>query len=419
MNWFNQSRSRGDARITIASDWAPIWTYQALMEHNPLAVYGDLLPLLRESDLNIVNVECVLGTRGSPAPKAGPALQGNPAAIPALTAVPFHLATLSNNHSMDYGPESLIETLENLKAAGVQTVGAGRDGREAAAPWRGRVGAAQVGVINCSEAEACASLYDSAGAYVYEAEAARRQIGELRQQCDIVLVIFHGGREHAPIPPPYMLSALRQMAEAGAHAVIAHHPHVPQGMEIHRGVPIAYSQGNFVFRRGEEQYYLNAGYLVHLDIAGRILSGVSFTPYRMEAEGVFRLKGSEEREFRHYLEITSALLSDPKAVEQAWHGFVDECMPNAERVLLQLERSILESHEKGLSGYARLHHYFFCPAHRHLFQTAFARLARGRCHDSPEWARQLVKAIRMRRVGDPPSPFPFPAALLSNRESLS
>jgi poly-gamma-glutamate synthesis protein (capsule biosynthesis protein) len=39
--------------------------------------------------------------------------------------------------------------------------------------------------------------------------------------------------------------------EAGADAVVGAHPHVMQGMEVYKGVPILYSLGNFVF----DQYF--------------------------------------------------------------------------------------------------------------------------------------------------------------------
>ena len=82
----------------------------------------------------------------------------------------------------------------------------------------------------------------------------------------VILVIFHGGREHTPLPPPYVVHDLRAIAEMGAHAVIAHHPHVPQGIELHHGVPIVYSMGNFVFWQTDPAFYRHAGYLVHLDL---------------------------------------------------------------------------------------------------------------------------------------------------------
>ena len=48
-------------RVTVTSDWGALWDYETLMQEDALAVYGDLLPLFRKSDLNLVNVECALG----------------------------------------------------------------------------------------------------------------------------------------------------------------------------------------------------------------------------------------------------------------------------------------------------------------------------------------------------------------------
>jgi poly-gamma-glutamate synthesis protein (capsule biosynthesis protein) len=39
----------------------------------------------------------------------------------------------------------------------------------------------------------------------------------------------------------------RLAAELGADLVVGHHPHVAQGVEVHEGVPIVYSLGNFTF----------------------------------------------------------------------------------------------------------------------------------------------------------------------------
>lgn len=41
------------ARLTIGSDWLPLRGYEIKSGEDPLAVYGDLLPLLRNSDVNI------------------------------------------------------------------------------------------------------------------------------------------------------------------------------------------------------------------------------------------------------------------------------------------------------------------------------------------------------------------------------
>ncbi|NLF94854.1 MAG: CapA family protein [Oligosphaeraceae bacterium] len=48
------------ATMLIAGDLAPIRKFAPLMASDPLSVYGDLLPLLQDSALNIVNLECAL-----------------------------------------------------------------------------------------------------------------------------------------------------------------------------------------------------------------------------------------------------------------------------------------------------------------------------------------------------------------------
>ncbi len=52
----------------------------------------------------------------------------------------------------------------------------------------------------------------------------------------------------------------------GAEAVIGHHPHVVQDIELYKGVPIFYSLGNFIF----DQYYsteVQEGLWVEMEVA--------------------------------------------------------------------------------------------------------------------------------------------------------
>jgi hypothetical protein len=50
-------------RVTVAGDWGVCRGYEETLLDRPEGIYGDLLPLLRQSDLNIVNVESVLGNQ--------------------------------------------------------------------------------------------------------------------------------------------------------------------------------------------------------------------------------------------------------------------------------------------------------------------------------------------------------------------
>ncbi len=386
--------------MTVASDWAPLEFYLPVMSRDPEAVYGDLLPLLRESDLNLVNVECVLGGAGAPIPKGGPCLRAD--ARHAAALAPFHVATLANNHSMDCGPESLAETLAVVRAAGLQTVGAGMDGLEAARPLVVERGGLRIGIVNCGEGEACASLENGPGAHLFDLPAQERQIRALKSQnhADVVIVVFHGGREHAPMPPPYVVEALRRFVDAGADAVIGHHPHVPQGIEMHGGVPIAYSQGNFVFRPADELHYTSVGYLVHLDFDGKRLAAFSLTPYALRPEGLTRLAEAELDAFAEDLAEVSRLLADPVAVRQAWNAFGDVWGP--EGMTQVLGRILAEFPNDPRRCAAILHNLFFAPSHREYHLNTLKRLADGSFGDSPEWARRLVRKWMLRRIGEAP-----------------
>src|SRR5512132_1594203 len=114
-----------EARVLVTADWAPIRAFDPIIRENPKSIYGDLLPALRRADLRIVNCECAL-TRSSHAVwKSGAVFKGDPAHVGGLTAVPFDIACLANNHVLDYGTRGLAETLAVLKRRKIRTVGAG------------------------------------------------------------------------------------------------------------------------------------------------------------------------------------------------------------------------------------------------------------------------------------------------------
>jgi len=92
---------------------------------DPEAVYGDLLPILRRADLRIVNCECALTRASKAAWKSGAVFKGEPAHAGGLTAVPFDVACLANNHVLDYGVAGLRETLRVFERNRIYSVGAG------------------------------------------------------------------------------------------------------------------------------------------------------------------------------------------------------------------------------------------------------------------------------------------------------
>lgn len=93
-----------------------------------------------------------------------------------------------------------------------------------------------------------------------DAEANLRALGEARRQCDWLVFSFHNHEfgddrrltadsdTQLTEPGRFMQDFARSAVEAGADVVVGHGPHVTLGAEIHRGRPIFYSLGNFVFQ---------------------------------------------------------------------------------------------------------------------------------------------------------------------------
>jgi poly-gamma-glutamate capsule biosynthesis protein CapA/YwtB (metallophosphatase superfamily) len=309
--------------ILVASDWAPIRAFDPIMRKEPLAIYGDLLPILHDADLRIVNCECALTSAGQAVIKSGAVFRGEPAHIQGLTAVPFHIACMANNHVLDYGTAGLRRTLDLFEKHGIRAVGAGLTEEAAFAPLSLKTGNNHwIHIVNFSEGEDLTAARGGPGVFGWELPRVVATVRECRRQGGIILAIGHCGLEYVPYPPAYIVRAFREIAEAGADCVIGHHPHVPQGMEWHGGKPIFYSLGNFVFYQETDLLYRKIGFCVTLRFAGGVLAAVEMHPYRIEPHGLCRLEPREERAFRRTVAKISNPFQNRGGYQKAWQAYL-------------------------------------------------------------------------------------------------
>jgi len=103
----------------------------------PEALWGDVLPVMSDADSRLINLECVISSRGEewhPATKPFH-FRAGPRAIGFLSAARINGVTLANNHVLDYGPEALLDCFNLLDQAGIKRTGAGATIEEALAPF--------------------------------------------------------------------------------------------------------------------------------------------------------------------------------------------------------------------------------------------------------------------------------------------
>lgn len=212
----------------------------------PFVHVGDLL---RGADLAFGNLEGPLTRRGSAQSKQYVFRSPPELVAPALARAGFDVVSLANNHTLDYGVEGLHDTIQGLERAGIRHSGAGDNLADARKPALLEANGTRVAVLSYSltfPEEFWAGPAKPGTAFGHE-EQVRADVAAARKRADVVLVSFHWGQEGNPELRPYQRQLGRAAIDAGAAAVIGHHPHVLQGIEHYRGGVILYSLGNFVF----------------------------------------------------------------------------------------------------------------------------------------------------------------------------
>ncbi len=247
-----------------------------LSANSPASIFdADLLSVCRGRDLLMVNLECALAAKGPPIVKCGPNLVGAPETIGHLQALGCNVATLANNHILDYGADSMFATRQMCEEAGIRTVGVGRNLEEACSALILDVRGIKVAVVALAEEEFSCAGPDTPGAGKLDLPGAADAVRKAAAQAHIVVAGVHGGNELYPIPSPRVQSWYRHLVDCGADAVIGHHPHTIQGMEVYQSKPILYSLGNFAFPWASEMprcWY--TGLLVRLVFSRRGVHGL-------------------------------------------------------------------------------------------------------------------------------------------------
>lgn len=240
------------------------------------------------ADVLFGNLECCFSTRGEAAAK-NVVFNADPDAARWLDR--FDVLCLANNHTLDFGPDGLEDTLEVLEKNDLVYAGAGRNATEAeAVRW---LDAAGVRVAVICAADASGGAADRPGISVLSLKALAARVAAARADAGVVVASYHGGIELDTVPSPSIVRGLRALVDAGADVVLAHHPHVLQPAERYRDRVIAYSLGNFVFdnRRYGDKADLAAMSTI-LDVAltldGGRVRGVSYEYIPVQIGADFR-----------------------------------------------------------------------------------------------------------------------------------
>jgi poly-gamma-glutamate synthesis protein (capsule biosynthesis protein) len=210
---------------------------------------------ISSADLSILNLETSVSDRGSPVPNKEFTFRSRPKALQAVRRAGFDAVSIANNHSLDFGKTAFLDTIANLKKAGISFAGGGENIDDALKPAELKTYRSKVAFLAFSDvvpAGFAAGMNTPGTASIKSISPAIDAVRKADRDFDFVVVSIHWGIEMSYAPSNRQIDLARKLIDAGADAVFGHHPHVVQPVEIYKGRPIFYSLGNFVFSPGAE-----------------------------------------------------------------------------------------------------------------------------------------------------------------------
>ena len=304
------------ASILVTGDLVPISRAEELLVAGEYEkAFGNFLPEIQSSDLALTNFETAATCGGEAIKKWGPNLRVNPGVMPALVKAGFKLFKLANNHSRDWGNAAFIETMACIKNAGGDYVGGGKDLAEAMEPYRCVLNGIKVTVFNATMHQPCCALDNQPGANPLVPARLAAQIAAEKGKADFILVSVHDGKEQNPFISRRVRENYRGFIDAGANAVISHHPHIAQGYENYKDGFIAYSLGNFYFpsrNPDDAPGFWFRGYAVKLEIAPGKVVKAEVIPHKLDPETqcLALMAGEELAAFEERLARQNKILAD-------------------------------------------------------------------------------------------------------------
>lgn len=305
--------------------------------------FEHVMDALRSADIRFGQVERLYSERGSFQEQGlAPHVRQHPQMAETFKQVPFDILSIGSNHTGDWGPEAVEDTIETFEKLSIPTIGAGRnivEARQERIIERNGLRLAFLGYTTvllpqywATEKRAGATpmrahtFYEP---YEYQPGAPPRivtvphakdlaqmeeDIRRAKTKADHVIVSMHWGVHYIPKPlADYQPIVAKAAIDAGASVILGTHPHVIQAIEEYKGGLIFYSLGNFTFFRklgspnfccpqGEYEFpevygidiapdiqlpytrHRNEGCMVYIDMDRQGVRKASLVPTRMNEE---------------------------------------------------------------------------------------------------------------------------------------
>ncbi|WP_352419524.1 CapA family protein [Proteiniborus sp.] len=286
------------------------WIGKYMETHGADYPWENLKEVLLDSDLSLINLECPVGTVGEAQEKEF-TFRAKPETLEGLVNAGVKGVTLGNNHTLDFGRECFVETLDNLDKYSIKYTGGGRNIKEAFEPAIWEINGIKVGFLGFSRVTPHVDWYatenraGTTNGYDGNAKNMMQAVKQAKEKVDFLIVTLHWGIERADYPRDNDVAIAKELIDNGADCIMGHHPHVLQGIEFYKDRPIVYSLGNFVFGTKDERN--SQTMIFNMEINKNGIINTSIIPGRIKA-GQPTIAEGEDRE--KIIELINELSAD-------------------------------------------------------------------------------------------------------------
>ena len=381
--------------VAVAGDFCPRENNSSRCAAEAAEIVKNILPVYGAADIRLLNWETAIDNDSAPITKSGPNLRCSPEALGFARALNAQVLMLANNHTGDYGEQALLNTIEECEKAGFATVGAGADAETAAEALIVEAQGIKLAILNACEHEFGFARRHTPGTCGQDLPLLLEHIRELKKLGCLVLVTLHGGHENYPAPSPRMVKLFRALADGGADAVFNTHTHCPLGCEIHNGVPVVGSCGNFYFPTKDysisnfKPWHL--GYLPVYSFDSQGAWQLELTPYLNMPHRIELLNEAGEADFKRYFSELCRPFEDMEYCEKLFDSWCWSQEPNYYfQRIFELKRPENDWDFGDIhSQMMPFRNLFNCESHHDILRNCTLIIEEKRCGSAGEYAGKI------------------------------
>lgn len=242
--------------------------------HGNTYPFSSIKSVLKQSDINLINFEstCISDSL-NPVEKMF-TFNADTAMLTEMYKAHINFVTLANNHSCDFGQQGLQQTRDNLSAHQIFPLGF-YNTRQPCNAFQIIQGTDTLAVFTTVVFKTGCGVCNETP----EQLATRIKAHKQQHPTHLAFAVLHWGAELSETIDGMQQQQAHNLINAGADAVVGHHPHVVKPIECYKGKYIFYSLGNLVF--DTRRPLTSKGILAHFTVGNRTISSVTVTPYQI------------------------------------------------------------------------------------------------------------------------------------------